>query len=128
MPEELNPLGKIIESGPAEILDYGSVISFAGNPIKLNYKELNISIIFDFKTDEQSRDTYVDSTVIEPATLRLNLYNFDDSFGAGTNKPMKIGKYEGRRLYLQLRIYSLKGSPDKTVQYTVYKGEEVAGE
>ncbi len=128
MPEELHLLAKRIESGPAEIIDYGSIISFAGNPIKLDYKDLNISIIFDFKIDEQNRDTYVDSIVAEPATLKLNLYNFDDSFGAGTNKPMKIGKYEGRRLYLQLRVYSLKGSPDKTLQYTIYKGEEVSGE
>jgi len=128
MSDELNPLGKMIQSGPAEILDYGSVISFSGNPIALNYKELNISIIFDFKTDEQNRETYVDSVVNEPATLKLNLFNFEDSFGAGTHKPMKIGKYEGRRLYLQLRVYSLKGSPDKTLQYTIYKGEEVAGE
>ena len=128
MPDDLHLIAKRIESGPAEILDYGSIISFAGNPLKLDYKDLNITIIFDFKTDEQNRDTYVDSSVTEPSTLRLALYNFDDSFGAGTNKPMKIGKYEGRRLYLQLRVYSLKGSPDKTLQYTVYKGEEVAGE
>ncbi len=128
MPEESTFLTKKIESGPAEILDYGSVISFAGNPIKLCYKDLNINIIFDFQSDEQHRETYVDSSVVEPATLKLTMYNFNDSFGAGTNKPMRIGKYEGRRLYLQLRIYSLKGSADKTLQYTIYKGEEVAEE
>ena len=128
MTDDLHLLSKRIESGPAEIIDYGSIISFAGNPIKISYKDLNIVIIFDFKTDEQTRDTYVDSVVAEPATLKLNLYNFDDSFGAGTNKPMKIGKYEGRRLYLQLRVYSLKGSSDKTLHYAIYKGEEVSGE
>jgi len=128
MPEEATSLSKKIESGPAEILDYGSVISFAGNPITLHYKDLNITIVFEFKTDEQNRETYVDSSVVEPATLKLSLYNFDDSLGAGTNKPMKIGKYEGRRLYLQLRVYSLKGSQDKTLQYTIYQGEEVDGE
>jgi len=128
MPEETTTLGKKIESGPADILDYGSIITFAGNPITLHYKDLNITIIFVFKPDEQNRETYVDSSVIEPATLKLTLYNFEDSFGAGTNKPMKIGKYEGRRLYLQLRVYSLKGSADKTLQYTIYRGEEVAGE
>jgi hypothetical protein len=128
MTEESIFLTKKIESGPAEILDYGSVISFAGHPIKLSYKDLNITIVFDFKNDDQSPGAYVDSSVVEPATLKLTLYNFDDSFGAGTNKPMKIGKYEGRRLYLQLRVYSLKGSLDKTLQYTIYRGEEVAGE
>ena len=128
MADETTFLSKKIESGPAEVIDYGTIISFAGNPINLHYKDLNINIVFDFKTDEQNRETYVDSSVVEPATLKLTLYNFDDNFGAGTNKPMKIGKYEGRRLYLQLRVYALKGSPDKTLQYSVYKGEEVAGE
>jgi len=128
MPEETTFLNKKIESGPAEIIDSGTLISFAGNPISLYYKNLNIKVIFDFKRDEYNSETYVDSSVIEPATLKLTLYNFDDSFGAGTNKPMKIGKHENRRLYLQLRVYSLKGSTDKTLQYTLYKGEEVAGE
>ena len=58
--------------------------------------------------------------------LKLTLYNFDDRFGAGTIKPLRIGKYEGRRLYIQLRIYTLQGSPDKTLQYTLYRGEEAA--
>ncbi len=128
MPENTLSLGKKIVSGPAEIIDSGTIIAFARNPISLYYKNLNINIVFDFKLDEQSRETYVDSSIVEPATLKLTLYNFDDSFGAGTNKPMKIGKYEGRRLYLQLRVYSLKGSADKTLHYTVYKGEEVADE
>ncbi|MCL2149744.1 MAG: hypothetical protein FWH51_02265 [Dehalococcoidia bacterium] len=128
MPEETACLGKKIASGPAEIIDYGTVISFAGNPISLHYSDLNINIIFDFKSDEQNRETYVDSSIAEPSTLRLTLYNFDDSFGAGTNKPMKIGKYEGRRLYLQLLVYSLKGSADKTLHYTIYRGEEVSNE
>jgi len=128
MPEEVTGLGKEIFSGPAEIIDHGTIISFAGNPISLHYKNLNISIVFDFKSDEHNRETYVDSSVEEPTALRLTLYNFDGSFGAGTNKPMKIGKYEGRRLYLQLRIYSLAESADKTLHYTLYKGEEAACE
>lgn len=128
MPTETASLSKKIVSGPAEILDYGTIISFAGNPISLHYSELNINIVFDFQSNEHNPETYVESSVIEPATLKLTLYNFDDSLGAGTNKPMKIGKYEGRRLYLQLLVYSLKGSTDKTLHYTVYKGEEVASE
>ena len=128
MAEEKICLGKKISSGPAEIIDNGTVISFAGNPISLNYHGLNISIVFDFKSDKQNREAYVDSSVDDPNLLRLTLCNFDGSFGAGTNKPMKIGKYDGRRLYLQLRVYSLEGSPDKTLQYTLYKGEEVSGE
>ena len=127
MSEEIAFLAKKIESGPAEIIDYGTIISFAGNPISLHYKNLNIKVVFDFKSDENTSEPYVDSSVAE-STLKLTLYNFNDSFGTGTNKPMKIGKYEGRRLYLQLRVYSLKGSADKTLQYTLYRGEEVVGE
>ena len=126
MSEEQTFLVKKVESGPAEVIDSGTVISFSGNPISLNYPDLGIKIVFEFKVGEESRGTYVDSSVPEPGTLRLTLYNFDDRFGAGTIKPMRIGKYEGRRLYVQLRVYTLQGSPDKTLQYTVYKGEEVS--
>jgi hypothetical protein len=128
MSEENTFLDKKVESGPAQVIDYGTIISFAGNPISLHYKDLGISIVFEFKTDSDNRGTYVDSSMPEEGTLRLALFNFDDRFGAGTTKPMRIGKYEGRRLYLQLRVYSLAGTGDKTLHYTVYKGEEVAGE
>ena len=109
MPEETTFLNKKIESGPAEIIDSGTLISFAGNPISLYYKNLNIKVIFDFKRDEYNSETYVDSSVIEPATLKLTLYNFDDSFGAGTNKPMKIGKHENRRIFQARRQYHTFG-------------------
>lgn len=125
MSEEMAFITKKVESGPAEVIDSGTVISFAGSPITLHYKDMGISIVFEFKTDEQNRGTYVDSSVPEDGTLKLTLFNFDDRFGAGTIKPMRIGKYEGRRLYLQLRVFSLAGSADKTLQYTIYRGEEV---
>jgi hypothetical protein len=128
MAEEDTLISKKIESGPAEILDNGTVISFSGNPISISYKDLGIRIVFEFKSDGENKGTYVDSGVPEPGTLKLSLFNFDDRFGAGTIKPMRIGKFEGRRLYLQLRVYTLSGSPDKTLQYTIYKGEEVAEE
>lgn len=124
MADEAYLFGKRVESGPAEILDAGTVISFAGNPIALHYKELGINIIFEFATDDSS-STHVESSIPAEGTLRLRLFNFNDRFGAGTDKPMRIGKYDNHRLYLQLRVYTLAGSPDKTLQYTLYKGEEV---
>jgi len=126
MSEEHVYYAKTVMSGPAEVIDSGTVISFSGSPISLHYPDLGIRIVFEFKLGEEGRGTSVESSVPEPGTLQLTLYNFDDRFGAGTIKPMRIGKYEGRRLYVQLRVYTLQGSPDKTLQYTVYKGEEVS--
>ena len=126
MSEEHTYFAKTVKSGPADVIDSGTVISFSGNPISLHYADLGIKIVFEFKVGEEDRSAYVDSGVPEPGTLLMTLYNFDDRFGAGTIKPMRIGKYEGRRLYIQLRVYTLQGSPDKTLQYTVYRGEEVS--
>jgi hypothetical protein len=126
MSEDKAFIAKSVDSGPAQVIDSGTVISFSGNPISLNYPDLGIKIVFEFKTGEEGREASVESSVPEPGILKLSLFNFDDRFGAGTIKPMRIGKYEGRRLYVQLRVYTLQGSPDKTLQYTVYKGEEVS--
>jgi hypothetical protein len=125
MGEQQNYLAKKVSSGPTTVMDSGTVISFGGNPILLDYPGLGIKIIFDFQAGEDDSGTSVESSVPETGTLKLTLHNFDDRFGAGTIKPMRIGKYEGRRLYIQLRVYTLQGSPDKTLQYTLYKGEEV---
>ena len=111
MSEEQTYLAKTVESGPAEVIDSGTVISFAGSPISLHYPDLGIKIIFEFKVGEEGHGTSVESSVSEPGTLQLTLYNFDDRFGAGTIKPMRIGKYEGRRLYIQLRVYTLPDLP-----------------
>jgi hypothetical protein len=126
MSEQQNYLAKKVSSGSTMVIDSGTVISFSGNPITLNYPELGIEIVFDFQAGEAGSGTSIESSVPEAGTLKLTLRNFDDRFGAGTIKPMRIGKYEGRRLYIQLRVYTLQGSPDKTLQYTLYKGEEVA--
>ncbi len=125
MGEQQNYLARKVSSGPTTVMDSGTVISFGGNPILLDYPGLGIKIIFDFQAGEDDNGTSVESSVPETGTLKLTLHNFDDRFGAGTIKPMRIGKYEGRRLYIQLRVYTLQGSPDKTLQYTLYKGEEV---
>ena len=126
MSEDKAFIAKSVDSGPAQVIDSGTVISFSGNPISLNYPDLGIKIVFEFKTGEEGKETSVESSVPEPGILKLSLFNFDDRFGAGTIKPMRIGKYEGRRLYIQMRVYTLQGSPDRTLQYTVYKGEEVS--
>jgi hypothetical protein len=123
-------VAKKIESGPAEVIDSGTVISFSGNPVKLSYKDLNLSIVFEFKTKENAENTSIDGSFTDNAetgmgVLKLTLYNFDDRFGAGTVKPLRIGQYENRKLYLQIRVYTLIDSPDKTLNYTIYKGEEV---
>ena len=124
-------VAKKVESGPAEVIDSGTVISFAGNPITLSYRDLNIAIVFEFKTGERTDSAYIDGNFTdkngdtELGVLKLTLYNFDDRFGAGTIKPLRIGQYEGRKLYIQIRVYTLIGSPDKTLDYTIYKGEEV---
>ena len=130
MGKEDSIVEKKVESGPAEVIDSGTVISFAGSPITLSYKALNIAIVFDFKTNEQVDHSYIDGAYTEGSgkelgVLKLTLNNFDDRFGAGTIKPLRIGQYEGRKLYIQIRVYTLMGSPDKTLDYTIYKGEEV---
>ncbi len=131
MIKENSSLNREILSGPAEVIDSGTVISFAGNPITLRYKDLDIAIVFEFKANELNKGTYIsgaysDSSITEPGILKFTLYNFDDRFGAGTVKPMPIGKYKGRKLYIQLRVYTLADSPDKTLDYTIYKAEEVS--
>ncbi len=123
-------VAKKVESGPAEVIDSGTVISFAGNPIMLSYRDLKLSIIFEFKTKDHPESISIDGNFNDNAetgmgALKLTLYNFDDRFGAGTIKPLRIGQYENRKLYLQIRVYTLTGSPDKTLDYTIYKGEEV---
>ncbi len=117
-----------MESGPAEVIASGSVIAFLGNPIAITFgveQESLIKVIFEFKDEEGKDKPRIEVNAIDSLTLKITLFDFKNPLGAGNVKPTSIGTIQGRRLYVQFRVYALPNA-DKTLHYTLYKGEEVA--
>lgn len=118
-----------IESGQAEVIASGTVIAFSGDPINITFGSQNetLKLIFEFKDEEGKgkESIRVDANQLDPKTLKLTLFNFKNSLGSGTSKPIPIGSLDGKRLHIHYRVYSLTGS-DKMLHFNIYKGEEVS--
>lgn len=116
-----------IESGPAEIITSGTVIGFSRNPITITFGSSNetLKIIFEFKDEEGKEDIRVESSIVDPQTLKFILINFKNPLGTGSPAPMPFGSLDGRQIYLHYRVYPL-GAGDKMLHYSIYKGEEVS--
>ena len=117
-----------IESGSAEVIASGSVISFEGNPITITYGagETRLKLTFEFKTDPSRKDPYVLGSSADPLSLRVVLFNFDSPLGVGTSTPTPIGTIGDRKLYIHYRVNTLSSTPDKTLLYTIYADKKVA--
>jgi len=116
-----------ISSGPAKIIDSGTVIAFSENPVEIgfSFRGNNLKLIFDFKEKiEAVKEPSVEGHSEEDGkALRLTLFNFNNPLGTGSTKPEPIGKFDSTRLYLHYRIYTLEGG-DRTIHYTIYSVEE----
>jgi len=118
-----------IKSGNADIIASGTVMSFEGNPIEIEFGEPKnrLKLINVFQDEKGKGDLRVEAINIDDNTLKITFFNFKNPHGSGNTKPLSFGTYEGRRLYINYRIFDLNPNEniDKTLHYTIYLGEEV---
>jgi hypothetical protein len=112
-----------VVSGPAEVLAAGSVISFAGSPVTVEYgrEAERFKINFRFVEDPGRAKPRVKARKVDTHILEIRLTNFTSSAGNGSTKPVKIGGVDGWSLYLHYWVSALPASKDKILQFTVYR-------
>lgn len=118
-----------VTSGSAEIVASGTAISFRGSPLVIQLGEnspLTVRMIFE-ETKAGVLSPGIRAQAPDPDTLELYLQNFDNPIGTGTTKPLQVATIGGREAYLHFRVYSLPGSVDKTVHYSVFLEGGVEG-
>lgn len=114
-------------SGPAEIITTGIVISFNRQPIRIEFgsKTAPFSVTFNFVDQTETAEQKASLKVVGERDLEYTLINFTNPLGTGSTDPVKIGKYNGRPMFLHYRVYSI-GESDKTVQFTFFAGPKEA--
>jgi hypothetical protein len=115
-----------IKSGEYEVLYSGTVIGIKEQEIEFNFPEVHASlkIIIDFKIDDSIKDSPIKIDLPGNKTLKLTLVNTASSLGTGNAEILEIGHINGKKLYLNYRIYAIQGISN-TVHYTFYLGKEV---
>lgn len=118
-----------IKSGKAEIISNGTVISFRGQPIQIEFEDVlknTIRIVFEFKDDKTKEDTPYTNATADGLNLKIELFNFNNPLGSGSSAPLQIGNFEGKPMFLNYRVYKIgkNVTTDKTLQYSIYVLEE----
>lgn len=116
-----------------ELIHSVFVITVKGKPttVTLNDEEggSDLNLIFEFVDDDKEKEDEhkKDFSIINDTTLKITFTNYNSFLGGGNNDLINIGLFKSRRLYLNYRIFSLKGA-GQTILINLYLGEEVPNE
>lgn len=89
-----------------------------------------LSFVFDFVQDEDKLEgkTSMEWAIVDSKTLRVTLQNWNNSLGTTLPKPVEIGTYNNRRLFV-LFVVRKVGKEEQIREFTfsTYLGEEAQG-
>lgn len=114
-----------IKVGGLDLFEAGTIVSFDYQTVEFVLDErASFFVRFVFKTDNESLG---DKTVVDKVGengLEFTFINYNSPFVMGNPKPLKVGRFKRRALYLNYSITST-GKTGKTINYSWYLGEEV---
>jgi hypothetical protein len=94
-----------IKSGDTEVVASGTLFSFFGNPVTVEFgdSDTHFSIQFIFSTDATTRES--SATVRQKRTnaVDIELTNYNQSLTSGTQEPLQIGTYGECPLFVHFR-------------------------
>ncbi|EOV9227943.1 DUF6864 domain-containing function [Vibrio parahaemolyticus] len=114
-----------ITSGDLEVLYSGVVRTDVEKSIKFDLGEIYVKFIFDKCTIDQSVKPALTTRISDDAEgLIIEQSGFKGPLGSGWVKPVNIGSYEGRYLYLSFTSSALSNKTKAyEVRYTFFLGE-----
>lgn len=111
-----------ISVGNREILYSGTVTSTNNADVLFTLAE-SIKVRLKFITEENGSQSL--NAEMEEGVLVFSLINFNNPLGTEFSDAFEIGKYEGRPLFLHVRVYAMHDSGNKLVSHTWYLGSIV---
>ena len=114
-----------IKVGNFDILSSGTVIGNEDEPVDFFLNEASGFIArFRFINNLEQDKASIFAEKFGKIGFQITFTNYNSSLGTGNTKPIKIGHFTNRELYINYRIYSFaKGG--KLVHYTWLLGKEV---
>lgn len=110
-----------ITVGGKEILYSGTVTSTNNADVCFEVAE-RIKVRLKFESEDDSSQRL--RAEVENNELIFTLINFNNSLGTEFTEPLEIGTYQGRTLYLHLRVYAINSS-NRVINHTWYLDDVV---
>lgn len=108
-----------ISSSGRDVLATGTVITADNKNVEFRVAQLGVAL--EFINDGTL--PRLGQAAADGSTLRLQVYNFNNTIGAGTTSPLEIGTFAGRKLLFSFVVYAFNQESTKTVHYTFMLGE-----
>ena len=109
-----------IKTGNLSIYETGSVITYNNQPVDFLFETLFFR--FQFESDNSSQPSIKVAAIPSIAnSLTIILVNYDNEIALGNSQPLSVGTLNGQRLFLNFRVFNLKGKADKIIHFTWYK-------
>lgn len=110
-------------SGNAIILDSGSILAFS------NTSDIEFAIVMDesfafdlvLKFESDGKKQHNTKANVQNNKVEITCINYDNPLGIGTSKPIELGAFEGKKIYLNFWVFSLGNNTARKVSYTLYK-------
>ena len=109
-----------------ELIDSNSFLFFDGSASVdiletfANGFEITIRITCVSDDSNNQRLDYVANA--ENNTIEYKCLNFNNSLGTGTSKPVEIGAFNGKKLYIHFWIYAMGNDRDtRRLEYSIWK-------
>lgn len=115
----ISPIELKLKSAGKNVIACGSVHTFDDK--NLEFVIAGLRLIFDFNSDSEGQR--LKKEAIDDMSIKIKVFNFDNSLGTGTTSPLPIGRIGGKRLYLSFIISALSKGASKLVTYTFFLGE-----
>ena len=114
-----------IKCGEYDVHDSGVVSSFEQSPITFEFAD-DFFLKFSFRSDGLDSKPRFEYGTCTETTLEIDLINFDQSNGAGTTKPIRLGVLNKRELYTNFWVDVRSGTSNRQMTYTFYLKEMYA--
>ncbi|WP_316743414.1 DUF6864 domain-containing function [Pedobacter antarcticus] len=112
-------------AGTLDVVYNGNVHILNDYPVKIEIQGLTFHITFENREDSTTKIEYKPDTNLKK-TMVINFVNFVKQIGIGNKRPTRVGKIQGRALYMSFYVVS-PNDDLKVINYVVYLGEKING-
>ena len=106
-----------------DVLYSGCVTSVAGKDV-LFVVANNIKVRLMFTTTEDKKQTMTSN--LSNGELSITLQNFNNPLGTEFTDAIEIGKYQGRRLLLHIRVLGMEATSNRVILHTWFLGDNIS--
>ena len=105
-----------IQVGEYRVLESGIVTSTEGRDVIFNItSNFSVRVVFTETEDDKQNMKF---EVKNETSLVITLQNFNNPLGTEFTKPLVVGTYQTKALYLHLKILGMHQNGNRTIIYT----------